>query len=193
MKQIELKGKVIDLGAKNGKSSYYRFLNVENVTYVDFYERNENIIQIDLESEFPLKNNLFDHVILFNTLEHVFNYQNCLNESIRILNPGGKLHGVVPFLVQFHSDPYDYFRYTHQSLEIILKRAGFECVNITQIGTGCITCASHLCSRIVKFKPFVFIIWFFAIQIDKLLTYLWKNNKNYYVGLSFKAVKPQKI
>jgi SAM-dependent methyltransferase len=85
----KLVGRTIDLGSKNGTSSYYRFLQAEDVTYVDYYEGGENVVRVDLEQTLPLGSQTYDNVILFNTLEHIQNSQGLLAESFRITNLGG--------------------------------------------------------------------------------------------------------
>ena len=42
--------------------------------------------------------------------------------------------GTVPFLAQIHQEPYDYNRYTHFMLDLLLKEAGFEVKEIRAIG-----------------------------------------------------------
>ncbi|TFH72263.1 methyltransferase domain-containing protein [Gammaproteobacteria bacterium LSUCC0112] len=184
-----LDGRTIDLGAKNGKSSYYRYIKVQDITYVDYFEGGENVIKLDLERELPIENDSYDNVVLFNTLEHISNYQLVITESQRILRPSGKLYGVVPFLYPFHADPHDFFRFTHEGLEKVLSSASFDKIEITQIGIGSFTCAANLCSWAFKFKPLVFLIWFLAIQLDKMLNRVTSRNKSYYIALAFVATK----
>lgn len=65
-------------------------------------------------------------MIAMNILEHVYNYNLFLPEVYRILKPDGILVGCVPFLIPYHAVPDDYFRYTHSSLERILRQTGFD-------------------------------------------------------------------
>jgi len=55
----KLVGKTIDLGAKNGNASYYRFFDIKSaeMTYVDKYYESEQVINLDLESTIPLTDN----------------------------------------------------------------------------------------------------------------------------------------
>ena len=48
---ITISGKTIDLGAKNGKASYYRFLNLEysEIDYVDINPTESNVLNLNLE------------------------------------------------------------------------------------------------------------------------------------------------
>lgn len=89
LKGVCLKGRSIDLGSKNGTSSYYRYIKVDDVTYVDYYEGGENVVRLDLEKELPIDSETYDNVIMFNTLEHIQNYQLLVAETARILRSGG--------------------------------------------------------------------------------------------------------
>ena len=86
---LTLRGRTIDLGSKNGTSSYYRFIKAEDITFVDYYEGGENVVRLDLEKELPIDSEAFDNVIMFNTLEHIQNHDQLIAESLRILRPGG--------------------------------------------------------------------------------------------------------
>ena len=78
----KLVGKTIDLGAKNGNASYYRFFDIKSaeMTYVDKYYESEQVINLDLESTIPLTDNQYNNVLSINLFEHIFNIQNLINE-----------------------------------------------------------------------------------------------------------------
>jgi SAM-dependent methyltransferase len=71
----------------------------------------------------------FDCVICLEVLEHVANPFAAANELLRILRPGGALFLTVPFLHGYHGHPEsgsaahdsfpDYWRFTHQGLEML--------------------------------------------------------------------------
>jgi SAM-dependent methyltransferase len=133
-----LRGKVIDIGG--GK----------NPSYFNFFGKDENIVienidlngakgsrVLDLEKEkLPAADNSKDQALLFNILEHIYNHQRVAGEAFRILKNGGELIGAVPFLINVHPDPHDYFRYTKESLEKIFAVAGFREVKIAALGFG---------------------------------------------------------
>ena len=131
-----LHGKVIDIGG--GKDpSYLRFMKKEgaDVTSVDFKVPGGK--DIDLEKDpLPYKDATADYVLMFNILEHLYNYSFALREAKRILKPDGKLYGFVPFLIHYHPDPHDYFRYTKEALEKIFKETGFIIESIQEVGAG---------------------------------------------------------
>jgi len=77
-----------------------------------------------------------DTALCANVLEHVYNHQFLIKEMKRILKPGGTLVGFVPFLIQYHPDPHDYFRYTKEALMRMFTDAGFTHIQIREIGGG---------------------------------------------------------
>ena len=191
LRGTRLAGQIIDIGARDGASSYYRFLDIEGaVTYCDFYSEAESVLKIDLERPLPIPDQQYDAIIAMNVLEHVYHHQQLVNELARICKPGGHLIGFVPFLVQFHADPHDFFRYTHQALERILTDAGFEAVEIVPIGNGRLTTTAHLWSDLLKVRPLIFLIWWLAQRLDRLLNRRASPQRQYYIGLSFTARRP---
>lgn len=127
-------GMVVDVGGARNPD-YFEYFQSEGSVRV---ERVDGAISgIDFEKDaLPFSSGSADTVILCNVLEHIYNYQHLTREIRRILVPGGKLIGVVPFWVGYHPDPHDYFRYTHEALEKILEQAGFTGIKIRSIGGG---------------------------------------------------------
>lgn len=191
--KITLKGNIIDLGAKNSSSTYYNFLNIENdhkITFVDYYVDGPNIVKIDLEDKFKLISNSYDNIILNNTLEHLYDYKNCLNESFRILKVDGELLGSVPFLHKIHDDPFDFHRYSHDCLKKVFEEAGFRKVKVKPLGTGPFLVIFSLISPYLKFSVFKVLFFSIFILIDKLISVFKKNlNEIYPLAYFFRVVK----
>jgi len=86
----------------------------------------------DIEN-LPFNNDEFDSIICLEVIEHVSNPFKALEEIYRVLKPGGKILLTAPFLHGYHGktkdkiinhahDEYpDYFRFTHQGLELLFK------------------------------------------------------------------------
>lgn len=142
LRSIEIGGKILDLGAGTIRSSYFSFLRQEEpleVVSMDIMPDRKPDIIADLEEMLPIESGEYDSVLCFNLLEHVFHHAQLLSEIGRVLKPGGRLIGYVPFLVKFHPDPKDYFRYTEQGLVRLFREAGFEDVDIRFVGKGMLT------------------------------------------------------
>lgn len=133
-------GITLDIGSSLNLASYHRFLNHtpdSSVQCVDLNFEGGDGRRIDLEADvLPQKDESIDTVLLFNVLEHIYNYPLVVSEIRRILKKDGVLIGAVPFLVAYHPDPHDYWRYTKESLERIFMTAGFRNITITSFGRG---------------------------------------------------------
>lgn len=131
--KLDTNSLVLDLGG--GQSpSYYRFLGYssppKNVIRVDIVSINRPALLASLEHRLPMSDNISSQVFLFNVLEHIYHHQQLLAEIHRILKPGGELFLYVPFLINIHADPHDYFRYSASALEKLLAETGFKAYEI---------------------------------------------------------------
>lgn len=187
----------MDLGAKNGKFSYYRFLSVsENtkITYTDLSPQSESVLQVDLEKTIPVPDSSQEFLLMMNVLEHLFNYRTCIAECYRILKQQGKLIGVVPFLVRVHPDPDDHFRFTKSTLERIFYDAGFKKVTVEPLGYGPLTAGVSQFAPILKMKILAFMVSALAIGLDRLLNKIFATHPgvmaaNFPLAYFFLAVK----
>lgn len=101
----------------------------------------------------PFGKATFDIVLVFQVIEHVAEPQQVLEEIHRVLIPGGhclvSTHGA--FL--FHPSPCDYWRWTHQGLEQLFRRVGFDPIRIVpQGGTG--SCLCYLSASYLSFLSY---------------------------------------
>ena len=69
----------------------------------------KNLIKNASGEKLPYKDNTFDVVVSFHTLEHVQNVQKVLAESTRVLKRGGYLYAVVPNYGSFWEGHYGIF------------------------------------------------------------------------------------
>jgi len=149
---LTISGKILELGGGRIKSSYFQFLQLKEpaeVTSIDIASERQPDIIADLEKPLPCSDGQFDAVLCVNLLEHIFQYRQLVAESYRVLKSGGKLIGYVPFLVKVHPDPNDYFRYTAQSLEHILRDVSFTGIQVRYVGRGPLTAAWSQCEYIL--------------------------------------------
>lgn len=129
-----LRGVVLDVGGGRLPDyfEYFKHEHVHSITAVD-----GSMSSIDFEKDaLPFPEAHADTVICANVLEHVFNHRFLLGEIYRVLKSGGTLVGFVPFLIQYHPDPHDYFRYTSEALEKLLGEAGFAHIRVRTVGGG---------------------------------------------------------
>lgn len=130
-----LDGDVIDVGG-GSNPDYISFM--EKTAAMNFLSFDVKTgAQIDFETDaLPASDGKYDTVIFLNVLEHIFNYQHLVNEIVRVTKPGGKIIGFVPFLMWYHPDHKDFFRYTHEALGKIFEMAGATDFKIEPISRG---------------------------------------------------------
>jgi SAM-dependent methyltransferase len=153
LQSYELQGRMIDLGGDK-RSDYYRYLpGVTRVEIVNLLAEAEPDHLFDLENKFQLPDAQYNGALCINILEHIYNHRQFLSECHRILLPRGKLLLAVPFLMQVHPSPHDYFRYTAESLERLLNEAGFIDIDVRPVGRGPFTAASHIAYNVLAKVP----------------------------------------
>jgi len=93
--------------------------------------------------ELPVRTGRFDFVLCTEVLEHLPEPGQALAEIRRILRPNGQLLITVPFVIELHEEPYDFFRYTPQALSRLLEQAGFAPPSIQPL-TGWWSTLAHV-------------------------------------------------
>jgi len=170
--KISISGNGIDLGARNNKSSYFRFINKDencHILYCDLDPQTSDVIKVNLEEKIPIESETKDFLLLMHVLEHLFDYQNCIDECYRILKPSKPLIGCVPFLYQIHMDPDDNFRYTASGLSKIFEKAGYSKVEVFPLGFGPFSAGASQYAGVFKIKVFVFSIVYVSVLMDRIL------------------------
>ncbi|MFH1225825.1 MAG: methyltransferase domain-containing protein [bacterium] len=192
LKKIKVAGEILDIGAGNERSSYFRFLQLaENhkITAIDITNERKPDIIADLEEGIPTEADKFDYVMCFNLLEHIYGHQRVVNECFRVLKSGGVLLGTVPFIMHYHADPSDYFRYTHQALARIFQTAGFSEIKIKALGYGPFVAGFSQIEYLIPGFLKILIIPF-LILLDKVLMKIKKHyRENYALGYLFTIKK----
>ena len=130
--------KIIDIGGGDKNSSYHKILSQKGNKFISIDISDNCDYKVNLEYEkLPFDDNSQDVIFCFNVMEHIFNYQNLIDEIYRVLKPNGQLYFYVPFLVNKHADPYDFFRYTDNALIKLFQNTGFQNINVeTLYGSG---------------------------------------------------------
>jgi SAM-dependent methyltransferase len=76
----------------------------------------------------------FDMALCTEVLEHIADPAAFLSRVFRCLRPGGRLVITVPFSARWHFIPFDYWRFTPSSLQMLLTAAGFTQVRVQARG-----------------------------------------------------------
>lgn len=132
------KGEVLDVGC--GQSPYKfllsenqtNYIGIDTIDSVKFDYNNNSIIHFD-GREIPFIDDKFDCVICTEVLEHVFNYQQLIDEISRVMKKGSIGVFTIPWSARYHYIPYDYFRYTPSAIRTMFS--SFKKVQITLRGT----------------------------------------------------------
>lgn len=167
--EYEIKnGIVLDIGG--GKNpSYFSFLKKNKEATIVNFDKKYSGENIDFEKDrIPYDDNSVDQVLMFNILEHVYNHKFLMKEVYRVLKKDEKVLGFVPFMINYHADPNDYFRYTHEALEKIFKDVGFSKIEIIPLGYGPFSINFN---NLASFMPTIFnvVVWPFYFVLDKIL------------------------
>ncbi|NDJ16280.1 class I SAM-dependent methyltransferase [Myxacorys almedinensis] len=120
-----VRGRVLDIG-----SGHLRGYEGLFKPYVDEYlclDR-QNIPTVDICSDcydIPLDSHSFDSIVSTQALEHLDTPAAMLEESYRLLKPGGRLILTAPMTWGTHEEPYDFYRYTEFGIHHLLKHVGY--------------------------------------------------------------------
>lgn len=134
MKNFYLDGLVVDVGG--GKLINYRqYINFGPQTKIEILDGSFMPLNFEMD-QLPHDDQTVEGVIVCNVLEHIYNFRHLLKETHRILKPKGIFLGFVPFLMGYHPDPSDYFRYTNEALKKIFSEAQFQNIKIIPVGLG---------------------------------------------------------
>lgn len=187
-----IRGKVLDIGSGLKLASYHRFLQRGPSALIECLDLGfvgEEGRRIDLEKDpLPYIAGSVDTVLLFNVLEHIYNYSLVLLEIKRVLKENGQLIGAVPFLVAYHPDPHDYWRYTKETLERVFAEVGFRSVEVKPFGLGPISAAfSQLEMALPRVIKMILVPG--VVCLDWIITALRPkmSKEKFLLGLFFKA------
>ena len=133
---------VVNLGSGNSNVDS-NWINIDFIAY-------ENVDLVCDLHELPFKNDSLDCVVTKSVLEHVREIAIVIEEMRRVTRSGGSGIHVIPFLIPFHSSPYDYSRYTFQGLLDLFKAHSNASVDVIS-------------------GPISVLIWVFAEMLKSLI------------------------
>jgi len=153
---LKLAGNVLDLGGCKHEG-YHRLLSLPEdvIKTANMGGAGTCDFTVDLEKPLDIPSSSYNNIICLNVLEHIYHFQSVIDESYRILKPGGSYILSVPFLFNIHGSPDDYFRYTKSSLEKMLAERGFGEIKIQEIGLGFFS----LVFQVIDGPGFIRVVW----------------------------------
>ena len=140
---LHVRGRTLDLGA--GSAKYRELFKAHASSYETFdADPRPGIDTVGDIHALPYADATFDTVVSTQVLEHVTEPWRAAEETARILKPGGKCIFTMPFLIQYHAHPDDYYRYTIQGGTHLCTRVGLEIVETRAIGGFCTVLAEMI-------------------------------------------------
>ena len=193
LEKVKLTGSVLDVGGSSG-AKYHDFFKKDcNLKAINLETNSSSDINFDIEQgSWPIETGFYDNIICLNVLEHIFDYKFVLKEMYRVLKKEGKIVLAVPFLLQIHPCPHDYWRFSAETLEKIFKQNGFTNIDIKAIGYGPFSASCQLKFNVYKINLVRKIAIKFNIILDKILFLLKKQTMttdNYPLGFVVEAQK----
>lgn len=122
-----ISGNTLDFGAGTAKYKNIILSNTSRYTTFDM-QAGKNIDIVGDALNPPFADKSFDTVISTQVLEHVEKPWIMVAQIGRIMKSGGICIITAPFLVPFHADPHDFFRYTKEGMESLFKNEDFDIV-----------------------------------------------------------------
>lgn len=184
-----INGIIVDFGG-GFKPSYERFWQIkpEKLIRVDINEKTKPDIIADLNEPLPFLDNFADVVFLFNVIYILKGPEKTLREINRILKPGGKLFITSPFIFNEAKEPSDYWRFTSEGLQKLLKESGFNDYFINPVGER-FSAAAYLISPFLLFWPIKFLFYAAAVTFDRFIPKKLKLKQPCPIGYFIEAIK----
>ncbi|MBC7383089.1 MAG: class I SAM-dependent methyltransferase [Bacteroidia bacterium] len=128
-------GDLLDIGCGNKPYSEWIKFKVSKYIGCDITQSSNNSVDILCEAtKLPIPDNSFDTVFSTQTIEHVGDFQQMVNEAYRVCKPGGHFIVSGPMYWPLHEEPYDFHRFTKHGFILTLQKAGFKVVEVNSNG-----------------------------------------------------------
>lgn len=108
----KIHGKILGI---SGISNFYPFIDMENTECIEM-----DYPAVDMRN-LPFADNTFDYVISDQVIEHIDNPQKSIDESRRVLKPGGIAIHTTCFINPVHYGPNDYWRFSLDGLRYLCR------------------------------------------------------------------------
>ncbi len=155
-KKYGIKGKIIDIGC--GEKPYRDLFLDSEYLGIDFesFSKNKDAgagkpdyffdEEYKKSHKLPFENEIFDHAVSFQTLEHHPKPEILISEMVRIIKKSGFILITCPFIYTLHEEPRDFQRLTEYKLRELFEKNNCELQEIKRQG-GFFTAVSMLANE----------------------------------------------
>lgn len=140
------------------KGQVKNYIGVDIPSNMVRHDQKERVETIDIYMDclnLAIKNSSIDTVFSSFVIEHIFEYERVFTEVYRVIKKGGFFIMVSPLVSEIHEEPYDYFRFTNYSIELIAERHGFKTVKILPVGGGFLIFGNRIVAHMHKWLKFL--------------------------------------
>ena len=191
IESIKFEGKLLDLGG-GANCNYREILDYTDYTSVNIDAEICPDFLVNINEKIPIKDKSFDICLMFNVLEHIYDWHFIFGEVRRLLKENGKIYLIIPFIYPIHAAPNDYVRVTSSYIEKFLDKSQFNNINVYPITYGPFTnsqVVGYTHKKIRAFQSFVCVILdriFRFLFLKKFIKYSQTNPLFYFVEASLK-------
>jgi len=139
-------GKLLDIGCGAGEKKSVIPLNADyfGVDTIGCPHGNSAIDTFCLADSLSFLDATFDTVFCSGVLEQLETPQKAIEESYRVLNPGGYAIYSIPLFWHIHEEPRDFYRYTKYGIRYLFEKAGYEIIELKPLSGFWVTFGSEL-------------------------------------------------
>ncbi len=172
LQKVALDGVILDVGG-GSHSEYHSLITGDHTFYSINISPDATPDKIvDIEHPFLLASDTYDHAICMNVLEHVFEFENVIRETSRVIKRGGKIVLATPMVYKIHGSPDDYLRYTESALRRVAKKCNLTVEAIQPLGSGFFSVGMQMMRSAIP-SGFIWIVCKrIAIGLDNFLNYI---------------------
>jgi len=191
IESIKFEGKLLDLGG-GANCNYREILDYTDYTSVNIDAEICPDFLVNINEKIPIKEKSFDICLMFNVLEHIYDWHFIFGEVRRLLKENGRIYLIIPFIYPIHAAPNDYVRVTSSYIETFLDKNQFNNINVYPITYGPFTnsqVVGYTHKKIRAFQSFVCVILdriFRFLFLKKFIKYSQTNPLFYFVEASLK-------
>ena len=193
IEHIKINGDVIDIGGGE-LSNYRKYFKKCNYKSINKNKKIKPDFLIKPNENFPISSNTFDICLMFNLLEHVYDWDKIFVEADRVLKNGGHLLILIPFIYPIHGAPNDYKRVTEQFFKEYLSNRGYHSIFINKFSYGPFSTSQLIGFNHIKLNSFLRRL---AVILDKIYQILFREQFKRYVAnyplIYFVSAKLRKI